>query len=133
MLSVQLPAMLLFAAASVATAGCGSHPSPGAGMTAAQPSTMADVAGTPNGNATIELVPGQRFADSLAESTHAAAMARCDQLGAAAREACRDQADVEYQSVLTRVMQLGSIPSPPGDEMTRFGARRQQMRLPPQG
>lgn len=114
MMSERLPAMLLLALASLLTAGCGSHAGADARTPAAQQSARSgqDSAAMPNADARIEAVPGLQLADSLAESKHAAALVRCDRLSAAAREACRDQADAEYQSVLTRAMQLGADADP---------------------
>jgi hypothetical protein len=109
MLSVRSLAPLLLLA--TALAACGTHLGPDARTVGArQAAGAAPSSATVNAGATIEAAPSQRLADSRAESAHVSALVRCDRLSAAAREACRDQADADYQSTLIRAMQLNSDP-----------------------
>lgn len=109
MMSGRLLAPLLLGASALA-AGCGAHQASDTRTVAAR--QTAAVAGEPgaqaNAGASIELVPGAQLADSRAESAHVSALVRCERLSAAAREECRDQADADYQTTLTRAMQLGT-------------------------
>lgn len=80
---------------------CGSLPESDARALGGQPSFAAgaDGLGPVNASAIIEATPGQQLADLRAENAHVTALVRCDRLSAPVREACRDEADADYQMV----------------------------------